>query len=134
MTKVVISQIQCLKSLLDCDFINFNLKDEILITRQLYDEFMNEDNHWIIKLNTFLDKELVKIVDMIIFTDEYYTYRSIIKGKLGMMYGRCESSAISIAIHSDAILLTEKNDKIIKNIGEYTLTWITLTDFLKSFI
>ncbi len=133
MTKVVISQIQCLKSLLDCDFINFNLKDEILITRQLYDEFMNEDNQWIIKLNTFLDKELVKIVDMIIFTDEYYTYRSIIKGKLGMMYGRCESSAISIAIHSDAILLTEKHDKIIKNIGEYTLTWITLTDFLKSF-
>ena len=132
MTKVVISQIQCLKSLLDCDFINFNLKDEILITRQLYDEFMNEDNQWIIKLNTFLDKELVKIVDMIIFTDEYYTYRSIIKGKLGMMYGRCESSAISIAIHSDAILLTEKHDKIIKNIGEYTLTWITLTDFLKS--
>ncbi|MBQ6443595.1 MAG: hypothetical protein IJJ11_02805 [Methanosphaera sp.] len=94
---------------------------------------MNEDNQWIIKLNTFLDKELVKIVDMIIFTDEYYTYRSIIKGKLGMMYGRCESSAISIAIHSDAILLTEKHDKIIKNIGEYTLTWITLTDFLKSF-
>ncbi|MBO7719061.1 MAG: hypothetical protein J6S29_02800 [Methanosphaera sp.] len=94
---------------------------------------MNEDSHWITKLNALLDKELIKIVDMIIFTDEYYTYRSIIRGKLGMMYGRCESSAISIAIHSNAILLTEKHEKIINNIGEYTLTWITLTDFLKTF-
>lgn len=133
MTKVVISQIQCLKSLLDCDFINFNLKDEILITRQMYDEFMNEDSHWIGRLNVFLDNDLIKIVDMLIFTDEYYTYKSIIRGNLGMMYGRCESSAISVAIHSNAVLLTEKHEKVINKIGEYTLTWITLTDFLKTF-
>ena len=132
MTRIVISQIQCLKLLLDCDLIKSRLKDEFIITQQIYDEFMNEDIDWIIKLNGFLDEKLIKIEDMIILTDEYYTYKAILSGKLGMICGRCESSAISIAIHSNAILLTEKHEKIIRNVGDYTLHWITLTDYIKS--
>ncbi|RAP54815.1 MAG: hypothetical protein BZ137_00225 [Methanosphaera sp. rholeuAM130] len=133
MTKIVISQIQCLKVFLDCDLIKTKLKDEFIISQQIYDEFLKEDNLWVRKLNVFLDNNLIKVEDMIILSDEYYTYKAILTGKLGMVYGRCESSAISIAIHSNAILLTEKHEKIINNIGDYTLRWITLTDYLKSF-
>ncbi|MDO5826152.1 MAG: hypothetical protein Q4Q22_07210 [Methanosphaera sp.] len=118
---------------MDCDLIKTKLKDEFIISQQIYDEFLKEDNLWVRKLNVFLDNNLIKVEDMIILSDEYYTYKAILTGKLGMVYGRCESSAISIAIHSNAILLTEKHEKIINNIGDYTLRWITLTDYLKSF-
>jgi hypothetical protein len=132
LARIVISQIQCLKVLLDCEYINENINDEIILTQQMYDEFLNEDNCWIVKLKSFMDKNLIKIEDISIFTEEYYTYKAIINGKLGIMYGRCESSAMSIAIHSNVLLLTEKHEKCIKNIGKHNLTWITISDFLKS--
>ena len=132
MTKIVIFQIQCLKSLLSNEVIINKLNDELIISRQIYDEFMHEDNDLIIKLDSFVDKRIIKIQDMIILTDEYYTYRDMLKGKHGKIYSRCESSSLSIAIHSNASLLTEKHEKQETNIGKHTLTWITLSDYLKS--
>ena len=73
-----------------------------------------------------------KIQDMIILTDEYYTYRDMLKGKHGKIYSRCESSSLSIAIHSNAVLLTQNNEKQDSTIGRYSLTWMTLSDYLKS--
>lgn len=128
--KIVISDINCVKLLLIKDTIDFNLiSDEIMITQQLYDEVKKQDLDLIKTLDLLKKSKLIKIYDIPISTDMHSIYKSLINGKYGKLYSKCESSSISIAIHFDALLLSNNKDDFVEKVGSYSLKWITLKEY-----
>lgn len=127
--KIVLTCICCLNSFLN-DIDKFkDTGNEYILPQQIYDEFQRQNDVKLYKKMIYCKRhKLIKIYDMQILTDEHKTYKSILNGQLGQCYGKCESSAISIAIHNNALLLTDNNENIINKIGNYTLEWLNIND------
>jgi predicted nucleic acid-binding protein len=131
--KIVLTCVCCLNILLDnMEFIEES-NNEYILPQQVYDEFIRQNNSKLIKKMLYSKKhDIIQVYDMQIRTDEHKIYKSIVTGKLGPCFGKCESSAISIAIHNNGVLLTDDNDNIISNIGNYTLKWLNVNDLIIS--
>lgn len=128
---IVLYDINCLNNLLNYDdtlFTNKNIK--LIISQQLYDKLKNTNCALCDRINRMKEDKLVQIYDIAILSEEHATYKLLKKGTDNICHGKCESAAISIAIHNNGFILTDSKHNIIDKMGSYKLKWITLNDLI----